>query len=557
MSARTQDDGLYFLPLGGSGEIGMNLNLYKTEGTWLMVDCGISFADNYLPGIDLIMPNTNYIEQRRDKLAGLIITHAHEDHVGALVHLWPRFRCPVYATPFTMILIRLKLGAAGLLDQVPLIEVPLEGRVEVGPFTVDFLSLTHSIPEPNAVRITTKAGTIFHTGDWKLDPDPLVGAKTDAARMTQMGDEGVLALVCDSTNVFNPTASGSESKVRENITRILSEKKGKVFCATFSSNVARVDTLAQAARQNGREICLVGRSLKRNVAAAREAGYLKDFPNMVHERDAGYLPNEKILYICTGCQGEARAALMRIAEGNNRDLVISRGDTVIFSSKIIPGNEITIGRLHNMLVDMGAEVITEKDAFVHVSGHPGQSELKQMYDWIRPDILVPVHGELRHMQKQAEFGRASGIRETIVPRNGTLIRLAPGPAQIVEYADVGRFALDGHFLIPAEDQAIVTRRRILYNGALVIALTVDGSGEFLAAPKITNLGNPDAGIDNFETVIIEAIFAAVRKLTTKQRAEDNRLAEATRAAARKAAKIYTGKETGPVTTVTITRIEEY
>ncbi|MCF6196395.1 MAG: ribonuclease J, partial [Emcibacter sp.] len=236
MSARTQKDGLYFLPLGGSGEIGMNLNLYKTEGTWLMVDCGISFADNYLPGIDLIMPNTNYIEQRRDKLAGLIITHAHEDHVGALVHLWPRFRCPVYATPFTMILIRLKLGAAGLLDQVPLIEVPLEGRVEVGPFTVDFLSLTHSIPEPNAVRITTKAGTIFHTGDWKLDPDPLVGAKTDAARMTQMGDEGVLALVCDSTNVFNTTASGSESKVRENITRILSEKKGKVFCATFSSN---------------------------------------------------------------------------------------------------------------------------------------------------------------------------------------------------------------------------------------------------------------------------------------------------------------------------------
>ena len=556
MPQHNSKDDLYFLPLGGSGEIGMNLNLYKTQGKWLMVDCGISFADTYLPGIDLIMPNTNYIEQRRDKLVGLIITHAHEDHVGALPHLWRRFRCPVYATPFTMIIIRLKLAEAGLLDEVPLIEVPLEGSVEVGPFTVDFMSLTHSIPEPNAVRIKTAAGTIFHTGDWKLDPEPLLGEKTNEDKMAQAGDEGVLALVCDSTNVFNVEPSGSESKVRDNITQMLSTKRGKVFCATFSSNVARVDTLAQAAKHNGREVCLVGRSLKRNVAAAREAGYLKNFPKVVDERDAGYLPNEKVLYICTGCQGEARAALMRIAQGNSRDVTISRGDTVIFSSKIIPGNELHIGRLHNTLVELGAEVITEKDSFVHVSGHPGQMELKQMYDWIRPDILVPVHGEIRHMERQAEFGSSQGIKNTIVPQNGTLIRLAPGPAKIVEYVDVGRFALDGQFLIPAEDDAIVTRRRILYNGALVVSLVVDEDGQFLAAPQVTNLGSPDAGMERFDDAIIEAVFTAADKLTSKQRADKNKLAEAVRVHARKAAKSYTFKETGPLTTVNVTQLKK-
>ncbi|MCK5423984.1 MAG: ribonuclease J [Emcibacter sp.] len=556
MPQRNHKDDLYFLPLGGSGEIGMNLNLYKTQGKWLMVDCGISFADTYLPGIDLIMPNTNYIEQRQDNLVGLIITHAHEDHVGALAHLWRRFRCPVYATPFTMIIIRLKLAEAGLLDEVPLIEVPLEGSVEVGPFTVDFISLTHSIPEPNAVRITTEAGTIFHTGDWKLDPEPLLGEKTNEDRMRQVGDEGVLALVCDSTNVFNVEPSGSESKVRDSITQMLSAKKGKVFCATFSSNVARVDTLAQAARHNGREVCLVGRSLKRNVAAAIEAGYLKDFPRVVDEAQAGYLPNEKILYICTGCQGEARAALMRIAQGNSRDVTIAKGDTVIFSSKIIPGNELHIGRLHNALVEIGAEIITEKDAFVHVSGHPGQMELSQMYDWIRPEILVPVHGELRHMKRQAEFGKGAGIKNAIVPRNGTLIRLAPGPAKIVEYVDVGRFALDGQFIIPADDDAIVTRRRMLYNGALVVALVIDGKGAFLAVPEITNLGSPDAGMERFEDVIIEAVFAAADKLTSKQRADKNKLAEAVRVQARKAAKNYTFKEKGPLTTVTVTQIKK-
>lgn len=554
MSLNKHKEELYFLPLGGSGEIGMNLNLYKTQGKWLMVDCGISFADTYLPGIDLIMPNTNFIEQRKDKLVGLIITHAHEDHVGALVHLWPRFRCPVYATPFTMILIRLKLAEAGLLEEVPLIEVPLKGSVELGPFMVDFLSLTHSIPEPNAVRIKTDAGTIFHTGDWKLDPEPLLGQKTDEEMLRKVGDDGVLALVCDSTNVFNVEPSGSESTVRDNISQLLSSKKGKVFCATFSSNVARVDTLAQAAKNNGREVCLVGRSLKRNVAAAIKAGYLTDFPRVVGESDAGYMPNEKILYICTGCQGEARAALMRIVQGNSRDVAISRGDTVIFSSKIIPGNEMLIGRLHNALVELGAEVITEKDSFVHVSGHPGQMELKKMYDWIRPEILVPVHGEARHMEKQAEFGRSQGIKKTVVPRNGTLIRLAPGPAEIVDRVEVGRFALDGGFLIPSEDDAIVTRRRILYNGALVVSLVVDRDGGFLARPQVTNLGNPETGYESFEEAIIESVFAAAKSLSDKQRADKNKLAEAIRIYARKAAKNYTHKETGPVTSVTITQI---
>ncbi|NOZ42663.1 MAG: ribonuclease J, partial [Alphaproteobacteria bacterium] len=517
---------------------------------------GISFADNYLPGIDVIMPNTSYIEQRRERLAGLIITHAHEDHVGALAYLWPRLRCPVYATPFTMILIRLKLAEAGLLDEVPLIEVPLEGRAEVGPFTVDFLSLTHSIPEPNAVRITTSAGTIFHTGDWKLDPDPLVGEKTDEDKIRAVGDGGVLALVCDSTNVFNGEASGSERQVRDNITRMLSTKKGKIFCAAFSSNVARVDTLARAAQDNGREVCLIGRSLKRNVAAAIEAGYLTDFPRLTEEGAAAGLPNEKILYICTGCQGEARAALMRIVQGNNRDVTIVRGDTVIFSSKIIPGNELPIGRLHNSLVDLGAEVITEKDSFVHVSGHPGQRELAQMYDWIRPEILVPVHGEVRHMEKQAEFGRACGIPEIIVPRNGTLIRLAPGPAKIVNHVEVGRLAVDGRFIIPVEDDAIVARRRILYNGALVVSVVVDGHGAFLACPQITSLGNPAEATEAFKAAMVKAVFAGADRLSRSQRADRDKLAESIRIQVRKAAKNYTLKESGPVTVVNVTQIAD-
>lgn len=553
MNSKDNQNEFHFLPLGGSGEIGMNLNLFSYGDKWLMVDCGISFADPYLPGIDLIMPDVSFIEERRDDLLGLVITHAHEDHVGAVVHLWQRLRCPVYATPFTMSILRLKLAETDFADEVELIEVPLEGKISLAPFEIEYVSLTHSIPEPNAVLISTPAGRIFHTGDWKLDPEPLVGEKTNEERMMQIGDQGVLAMICDSTNVFNVDHSGSEKTVRDNMIQLLSNKKHRIFCSTFASNVARVETLAKVAEAHGRSVCLVGRSLKRNVAVAREAGYLTDFPPIIDEENAGFLPKDKILYICTGCQGEARAAMMRIAQNGNRHVTLSKGDTVVFSSKIIPGNELTIGRLHNMLSEQDVEVITEKDAFVHVSGHPGQKELREMYQWIRPEISVPVHGEVRHMKKQAEFARDLGVSQVVVPKNGTLIRLAPGKAEIIEHVPSGRLALDGRFLISCEDEAIVSRRRMLYNGALVISLVVDQKGKLLADPKITNLGNPDTE-EGFEGAILAAVMMGLSALKGADYKNDQAIAEKVRIFTRKAAKYYTNKEMGPVTSVNVTRL---
>ena len=457
---------LLFLPLGGSGEIGMNLNLYSYDNQWIMVDCGISFADEYLPGIDLIMPDPAFVDNIRDDLKGLVLTHAHEDHIGAVVHLWPKFRCPIYATPFCAIILKAKLREAGLLDQVTLNEVPLGGVFNLGDFEIEYVTLTHSIPEPNALRLTTPLGTVFHTGDWKIDPAPLIGTATDEKRLIEIGDAGVLAIVCDSTNVFNEKPSGSETTVRESLEKLLPNKDGAIFCTTFSSNVARVETLAHVSRILGRHLCLVGRSIKRNVAAARECGYLDGFPAIVSEEDASHLPRHKLFYVCTGCQGEARAALMRIIQDNSKHVHIAKRDTVVFSSKIIPGNELAIARMHNSLIEKSVEIITEKTAFVHVSGHPGREELKQMYEWIRPEIVVPTHGERAHLMKQAEFARSIGFKNTVVPHNGTVVKLAPGKAEIINEVPTGRLALDGSILIHDDDMAIVERRRVQMNGSL-------------------------------------------------------------------------------------------
>ncbi|WP_417317999.1 ribonuclease J [Emcibacter sp.] len=554
----TEDrDELHFLPLGGSGEIGMNLNLFgygpNDRQQWIMVDCGISFADIYYPGIDLLMPDIGFIEDRKDQLLGMIITHAHEDHVGAVAHLWPYLRCPVYVTPFTAILLRSKLEEKGLLDQVEIREIPLGGSFELGPFEVDYVSLTHSILEPNALKIKTPLGNLFHTGDWKLDPDPLIGDAVDATEMGNIGDEGVLALICDSTNVFNVQSTGSEKTVRDNMIQLLSDKKGKVFCTTFASNVVRVETLARVAQSSGRHLCMVGASLKRNVSAARAAGYLKDFPPVVDEEEAGHLPPDKVLFVCTGCQGEARAAMMRIAQDNNRNISISRGDTVVFSSKIIPGNELPLGRLHNHLVDKGAEVITEKDAFVHVSGHPGQKELCQMYRWIRPEILVPVHGELRHMTRQAELGREHGIRKGIVPRNGHRIRLAPDGPELIREEEHGYLALDGQFLVSAEDEAIVTRRRIMYNGGLVVTLVLKPDFDLACSPEITLLGIVDDDEGGVIPYIKQHILDRYDRLPNRILRDDNALKEEIRIVARRSSKAFGNRETGPVTIVNILR----
>ena len=467
---------LLFLPLGGSGEIGMNLNLYSYDNQWIMVDCGISFADEYLPGIDLIMADPAFVDNIKDDLKGLVLTHAHEDHIGAVVHLWPKFLCPIYATPFCAIILRAKLREAGLLDQATIHETPLGGIFNLGDFEIEYVTLTHSIPEPNALRITTPLGTIFHTGDWKIDPAPLIGEATDEKRLKEIGDAGVLAIVCDSTNVFNKKSSGSETAVRESLEELLKDKEGAIFCTTFSSNVARVETLAHVAQATERHLCLVGRSIKRNVAAARECGYLKRFPSIISEEDAAHLPRHKLLYVCTGCQGEARAALMRIIQDNSKHVHIAKRDTVVFSSKIIPGNELAIARMHNMLIEKSVEIITEKNAFVHVSGHPGQEELKQMYEWIRPEIVVPTHGERAHLMKQAQFARSLGFKNTVVPHNGTVVKLAPGKAEIINQVPTGRLALDGSILIRDDDMAIVERRRLQFNGSLVVHVIMDGKG---------------------------------------------------------------------------------
>lgn len=546
---------LLFLPLGGSGEIGMNLNLYSYDNQWIMVDCGISFADDYLPGIDLIMPNVDFVDNIKDNLECLIITHAHEDHIGAVVHLWPRFNCPIYVTPFTAIILKSKLREAGLLDDVTIHEVELGGAFKVGDFDIEFVTLTHSIPEPNALNIRTPLGTVFHTGDWKLDPDPLVGDAIDENRLKQIGDDGVLAIVCDSTNVFNKKPSGSESDVRDSLRDLLQDKPGAVFCTTFSSNVARVETLAHVAEATDRHLCLIGRSMKRNVAAARECGYLKKFPPILAEEDAAHLPRNKVLYVCTGCQGEARAALMRVIMDNNRHIHITKGDTVVFSSKIIPGNDLTIARTHDLLIEKSVEIITEKDAFVHVSGHPGQDELKQMYEWIRPEIVVPTHGERKHLLKQAKFARELGIEKTIVPRNGTVVKLAPDNIGIINEIPVGRMALDGGILVEDDDIAIVERRRLLFNGGLVVHAVMDSSGRLLKSLEITCIGLPERKFGELKKYIDDKVHDEIELAMKKNiNDDDDALSEMIRTAARKASKYYTGKETGPVTTVHISRI---
>ena len=545
---------LLFVPLGGAGEIGMNLNLFGYDGQWIIVDLGISFGEPYLPGIDVVMPDPSFIEERLnehgDTLLGIVLTHAHEDHFGAVPHLWPRLRCPIYATPFTAELLRVKLSDAGLEDEAPINIVPLEGSIMLGPFTLDYITLTHSILEPNALALRTPLGTIFHTGDWKIDPDPLIGEKTDEQALTALGEEGVLAMICDSTNVFNQQASGSEATVRDHLTDIIAEQTGRVAVTAFASNVARIQTIAQAADACGRHPVLVGRSMHRNTSVAKAVGYLGDLPGLVDEREAGYLPPDKVLYICTGSQGEARGAMARIAAGDHPSIVLGEGDTVIFSSKIIPGNELTLSRMHNMLTESGVEVITEKDAFVHVSGHPGRDELTQMYQWIKPQAAVPVHGEARHLERHGDLARELQVPNVVVPRNGDIIRLAPGTPEIVGEAPSGRLVQDGNQLVPDDSVSVVERRRALYNGHLVVSLVVDAEGVPQAPPGIILFGLPNP--EDLDGVISRDVSKALAHLSKAERRDDGRMAEQVRVAARRACRQHCDKR--PVTDVQILRL---
>jgi len=545
-------DDLHFLPLGGSGEIGMNLNLYGYRGSWLMVDLGVTFGNEETPGIDVMMPDPRFIVERRNRLAGLVLTHAHEDHLGAVPYLWDRLRCPVYATPFTAALLRRKLADDGR-EQVPITEVPLSARFDVGPFDLELISLTHSIPEPNAIAIRTAQGTVLHTGDWKFDPDPLLGPTADEAALRRLGDEGVLALVGDSTNALRPGESGSEGDVRAALLELVRGCRNRVAVACFASNVARLQSIADVAELSGRDIALVGRSLWRIVGAARESGYIEPDAAFLNDRDAAYLPRDRALLVCTGSQGEPRAALTRIARGDHPSVVLEEGDTAIFSSRIIPGNERSIGRLQDDLLKRGVEVMTERDHFVHVSGHPCRDELVRMYQWVRPRIAIPVHGEHRHMVAHADLARTCQVQETIVPTNGTLIRLAPGPAAVVGQVHAGRLALEGDTLVPLDSPALKTRGKIAVEGVVVATVVVDRAGKLVAEPRLAAPGlyDPEDDADAIAD-LVEALRRAVAAAPANVRRDDAALEEAVRRALRKAVRAGRGKR--PVVDLHLVRV---
>lgn len=546
-------DDLWFLPLGGSGEIGMNLNLYGHAGKWLMVDLGISFGDETMPGVDVIMPDPTFIAERREDLVGLVITHAHEDHLGAVAHLWPQLRCPVYATPFTASVLRTKLIEKSLTGRVEIFEVPISGRFTAGPFDIELVRMTHSVPEPSALILRTPLGSVLHTGDWKLDPNPVTGGPTDEAALMRLGDEGALAMVCDSTNATVPGTSGSEAAVRESLIKLFERFQNRIAISCFATNVARLDSIAAAAAANGRHVALVGRSLWRINEAARANGYLKDAPPFVTEHDAGFLPRDKVVLICTGSQGEPRSALSRIAADDHPEIVLERGDAVIFSSREIPGNERAIGRVQNLLIGQGVDVITADDAFVHVSGHPARDELIRMYQWVRPKLAVPVHGEIRHLTEHARIARSCQVAETIIPENGSIIRLAPGPAEVVGQVQHGRLALDGKRIVPLDAGVMRGRHRMMYNGAAVATLVVDGEGVLVTQPQVTVMGlieGPEAG-----EILIEVGFAvrkAVEELPLQSRQDDEAVRQAARIAVRRSFNASQGKK--PLTEVHLVRL---
>jgi len=543
----TPGDELLFLALGGSGEIGMNLNLYGCRGKWLMVDLGVSFADPSYPGIDLIMPDTAFIEAHRDDLLGIVLTHGHEDHIGALPYLAAELGVPLYATPFTAGLIAGKLAEEGVSDSVKLNVVADGAWFELGPFRMRHLPLAHSIPESNALLIETPFGRIFHTGDWKLDEAPQIGVPTTAEELTEIGDEGVLALVCDSTNVFNSEPSGSEASVKAGLLEAVAGAKGRVVITTFASNAARLHTLGEIARLTGRELCVAGRSLDRIIAVSKSCGYLRDFPPLVDFDAIMDLPPRKAMIIATGGQGESRAALARMAFGQH-PVKLEAGDSVVFSSRKIPGNEMAIGRIQNALAEKQVVMITESQAHVHVSGHPGRPELAAMYSWIRPEMLVPVHGELRHMAEQARFGAAHGIRRSIVQKNGDIVRLAPdGPAKVGE-AHAGRLVLDGDVILPADGSTMNERRKLMVNGQISVGIALGKGGRLVGTPDIRPLGVP---VEEDRAQFLADAVAAIGKTVAaaSRRGDVETLREAVRIAVRRVAADWTGKK--PIVSVTI------
>ena len=527
----------------------MNVNLYGCDGKWVMVDLGMTFADPTYPGVDLVLPDLSFIEDRAKDLLGIVLTHGHEDHIGAIPYLAADLGVPLYATPFTAGLIRHKLDEEGVAGDVKLHVVPKEGSFALGPFQFTYVPLAHSIPEGNALLIETPYGKVFHTGDWKLDEAPVMSSHSTAAELTAIGAKGILALIGDSTNVFNPEPSGSETGVRAGLDRVIAGRKGRVLVTTFASNAARLHTLGEVARDTGRRVVVAGRSLDRILRVAKSVGYLTDFPAPLSFDEATRANPDELLIICTGAQGEPNAALSRIARGEHQ-IKMGAGDLVVYSSKQIPGNEISIGVVQNQLAAAGVEVITDRQAHVHVSGHPGRPELQDMYGWIKPAISIPVHGERRHMEEHARLAREWGVPDAVVPVNGSAIRLAPGKPKIISHEVAGRLVVDGDVIIPADGATMVARRRLLHNGYLSATLVVDKSGKLLGEPAILLQGVPVE--EDRADFIVDCVKAAKAAIAKTGSGNAEKLTEAVRVAIRRVAREWTGKK--PVTDVQVVRV---
>lgn len=549
-------DGLFFMALGGSGEIGENFYLYCVDDAWLIVDCGVRFGDESTPGIDVIMADPAFIAARRDKLVGIVLTHGHEDHFGAIEHLWDQLRVPVYGTPFTTTLLKSKLDDHRRAEsKVELVTVEAGDRLPLGPFEVEFISVSHSIPDATALAIRTPHGTVLHSGDWKLDPEPLVGARTDVDRLRAVGEEGVLAMVGDSTNALVPGRTGSEGTVAASMTELFGTLQGRVAVTCFSTNVARMQSVARAAHANGRHWALVGRSLLRSYDAAVQTGLIDVPEDPVPEREVGYLPNDRMVLLCTGSQGEPRSALSKIAFKEHRHISFAQGDTVIYSAREIPGNERSILRVQNRLIADGVAVIDEVRHHIHVSGHPSRDDMIDMYQWIRPQIALPVHGEPRHQLAHSEIARACQVPSGLVPQNGELIRLDESGPTIVGRIEVASLGLDGDRLIDLEDGTVPARRRIVHSGAAVVTLILNDEGDLAAEPAISLLGvvAPDDLADLTEDAILQ-IRDLMDTLSRDERLIDGEVEEAARIAVRRAVRNATGKK--PVTEVHIVRLKD-
>ncbi|TCN28237.1 ribonuclease J [Sinorhizobium americanum] len=553
-----QEEELVFLPLGGVGEIGMNLGLYGygSPGSrqWIMVDCGVTFPGPELPGVELVLPDISFLAEERRNLKAIIITHAHEDHYGALNDLWPGLNVPVYASPFTAGMLEAKREFEKSRGEIPVTIFKAGDRINVGPFSIEAVGVNHSIPEPMSLVIRTPLGTVVHTGDWKIDLEPSLGPITNEARFRQIGEEGVLALVCDSTNALRDGVSPSEREVSESLAKIIANAEGRVGITTFSSNVGRIRSVAEAAEAAGREVLLLGSSMKRVVDVAKDLGIMEGLKPFLAEDEFGYIPRDKVVVILTGSQGEPRAALAKISRDEMRNVAFSAGDTIVFSSRTIPGNEKAINDIKNGLIEQGIHIITDSEALVHVSGHPRRNELQQMYQWVKPEIVVPVHGEAAHLTAHAELARNSGIANVPRLRNGEMLRLAPGPAEVVGEAPHGRIYKDGTLIGDFDEMGIGERRKLSFAGHVSVNVVLDNRYDFLGDPDVVPIGLPqfdDEG-DEMDDVLYDAVLGAVESIPRAKRKDLAMLQEAVRRAVRSTANQIWGKK--PIVTVFVTKV---